>query len=77
MKKKVKKMSFMQKARIINTNGNVFWRLHVALDNRRKTIGMLEGCDALRLVNITPAPMSFVNFGAFMANTCTHKHNNR
>lgn len=77
MKKKVRKMSDMQKARIISKNMKVFWRLHKALDNRRKAIGMLKALDALPLVNIAPAPMSFVNFGAYMANTRTHKHNNR
>lgn len=77
MKKKVRKMSDMQKARIINANKKVFWRLHEALDNRRKATGMLKGVDMLRLVNFTPAPMPFVNFGAYMANTRTHKHNNR
>lgn len=77
MKKKVRKMSDMQKVRIINKNMNVFWRLHKALDIRRKATGMLKGIDMLRLVNFTPAPMSFANFGAYMANTRTHKHNNR
>lgn len=76
MKKKVRKMSDMQKLRIIDKNMNVFWRLHEALNNRIKAIGKLDALDALPLVNITPAPMSFVNFGAFMANTRTHKHNN-
>jgi hypothetical protein len=77
MKKKIRKMSDMQKVRIINKNRNVFWRLHEALDNRRKATGTLKGIDALRLVNFTSAPMPFVSFGAYMANTGTHKRNNR
>lgn len=77
MKKKVRKTSDAQKRRIIDKNMNIFWRLQRALENRRKAIGKLEALDALPPVNITPAPMSFINFGAFMANTRTHKHNNK
>lgn len=77
MKKKVRKMSDMQKRRIVDKNRKVFWRLNKALDMRRKATGMLKGPDVLPLVNITPAPMPFANFGAYMANTRTHKHNNK
>ena len=77
MKKKVRKMSDMQKRRIVDKNRKVFWRLNKALDMRRKAIGKLKGIDVLPLVNITPAPMSFAKFGAYMANTRTHKHNNK
>ena len=77
MKKKVRKMSDMQKARILNKNRKIFWRLNKALAVINHVSRDAEGVDKLPLFNFTPQPMSFVNFGAYMANTRTHKRNNK
>lgn len=77
MKKKVRKMSDMQKVRILNKNGKVFWRLNKALAVINHISRDVSGVDKLPLFNFTPQPMSFVNFSAMMANTRTHKRNNR
>ena len=71
MKKKVRK------TRILNKNSKVFWRLNKALAVMNHISRDVEGVDKLPLFNFTPAPLSFVNFGAFMANTGTHKRNNK
>jgi hypothetical protein len=77
MKKKVRKMSDAQKVRILNTNGKVFWRLNKALAVINHVVTDSEAIDKLPLFALAPAPMSFVNFGAYMANTKTHKRNNK
>ena len=77
MKKRVRKMSDMQKVRILNKNSKVFWRLNKALAIINSVLRDTEGVDKLPLFNFTPRPMSFTDFGAYMANTRTHKRNNR
>lgn len=77
MKKKIRKMSDAQKMRIIDKNRKVFWRLNRALVARIGSSRAVEGVDKLPLFNFMPQPMSFANFGAMMANTRTHKRNNR
>lgn len=77
MKKKVRKMSDAQKRRILDKNRKIFWRLNRALAARIGLSRVVEGVDKLPLFNFTPAPQDHVNFGAMMANTRTHKRNNR
>lgn len=77
MKKKVRKMSDMQRARILNKNRKVFWRLNKAL-SVRNTKDAMDVDKLLPLVSfgLLP-PLAFADFGARMANTGTHKRNNK
>ena len=76
MKKKVRKMSDMQRARILDKNSKVFWRLNKALAVRNTKDAM----DVNRLLPLVSfgllLPLAFKDFGARMANTKTHKRNN-
>ena len=80
MKKKVTKMSDNQKFRLIDLNRRVFWRLYkaLAIKNNLMPNNQATAYDKLPLVLFGLLPqLSFANFGARMANTKTHKRNNK
>ena len=80
MKRKVTKMSDEQKSRLVDINRRVFWRLNkaLAIKNGLMPNNHATAYDKLPLVSfgLLP-PLAFADFGARMANTKTHRRNNK
>lgn len=72
--KKVRRVSALQRERAVARNKKVFWNYHKAL----VACGELDKAFfSYPIMGFIPAPQDRVNFGAMMANTRTHKRNNR
>lgn len=74
MKKNVRRISALQRERTTAINRKVFKRIHAAIVECAE---LDRNAFSWPVMGFLSRPMQFKDFGALMANTKTHKRNNK